>query len=80
MKAALRVALSERMEEVSTDMILEKLKKMPQVSKSFDMPTERQTWADNAEQADAPETETPTKSTKPRRRLRRGGSGSSPLN
>lgn len=73
MKAALRVALAERAEEVSTEMVLEKLKNMPQVSKSFEMPAERQTWANNAEQADAPETE--TNKPKARRRMRR-----SPLN
>jgi SpoVK/Ycf46/Vps4 family AAA+-type ATPase len=66
-KGALRTALSQRAEAVTTEMVLTKLEKVTKVSETFEMTGEMQKWADAADKADAPETETETKKSGGRR-------------
>ena len=59
-KGALRTAMSQRAPEATTEMVLAKLKSVTKVADTFQMTEAMQKWADAADKADAPESESPT--------------------
>ena len=69
-EGALRTALSKRAENVTTEMVLDKLERVTKVSETFEMTEGMQKWADAADDADAPETETVNTQQSAGRRIR----------